>query len=170
MSTTGDRPTGPDFRAGIPASSLADGAMVQGYVGDEAVLLVRTGEEVFAVAAFCTHYGAPLAGGLLVGKTIRCPWHHACFALHDGSVHRAPARDALKRWKVDQSDGLVRVGEAITAEAVHPLAESPEIPRSIVIVATSDEPALLEPSLASAAPPRMPPAPELVCDTLAGAK
>ena len=134
MSTTGDRPTGPDFRAGIPASSLADGAMVQGYVGDEAVLLVRTGEEVFAVAAFCTHYGAPLAGGLLVGKTIRCPWHHACFALHDGSVHRAPARDALKRWKVDQSDGLVRVGEAITAEAVHPLAESPEIPRSIVIV------------------------------------
>ena len=43
MSTTGDRPTGPDFRAGIPASSLADGAMVQGYVGDEAVLLVRNG-------------------------------------------------------------------------------------------------------------------------------
>jgi NADPH-dependent 2,4-dienoyl-CoA reductase/sulfur reductase-like enzyme len=54
--------------------------------------------------------------------------------LRDGSVHRAPARDALKRWKVEQSDGLVRVGEAIPAEAVQPLAETPEMPGSVVSV------------------------------------
>jgi NADPH-dependent 2,4-dienoyl-CoA reductase/sulfur reductase-like enzyme/nitrite reductase/ring-hydroxylating ferredoxin subunit len=108
--------------------------MVQGHTGDEAVLLVRRGEDVFAVAAHCTHYGAPLADGLLVGETIRCPWHHACFALRDGSVRRAPARDALKRWQVEQADGLIRVGEEIAKEAAQPLPESSDLPRSIVIV------------------------------------
>jgi NADPH-dependent 2,4-dienoyl-CoA reductase/sulfur reductase-like enzyme/nitrite reductase/ring-hydroxylating ferredoxin subunit len=108
--------------------------MIQGHAGDEAVLLVRRGDEVFAVSAFCTHYGAPLADGLVVGETIRCPWHHACFALRDGGVRRAPARDALKRWRVDQADGLIRVGEEIGKEAPQPLPESSEVPGSIVIV------------------------------------
>jgi NADPH-dependent 2,4-dienoyl-CoA reductase/sulfur reductase-like enzyme/nitrite reductase/ring-hydroxylating ferredoxin subunit len=127
-------PSGPDLRSGIPLSSLADGAMVQGHVGDEPVLLVRRGDEVFALAAHCTHYGAPLADGLLDGETIRCPWHHACFALRTGGVLRAPARDALKRWRVDQADGLIRVGEPIGKEDVQPLSESAGLPRSIVIV------------------------------------
>ena len=61
--------SGPDLRAGILQSSLAEGAMLQGHAGDEPVLLVRRGDDVFAVAAFCTHYGAPLADGLLVGET-----------------------------------------------------------------------------------------------------
>jgi NADPH-dependent 2,4-dienoyl-CoA reductase/sulfur reductase-like enzyme/nitrite reductase/ring-hydroxylating ferredoxin subunit len=134
MSEGNTAPSGPDLRAGLPAASLADGAMVQGHVGDEAVLLVRRGDAIFAVAAYCTHYGAPLADGLVVGETIRCPWHHACFALRDGGVHRAPARDALKRWRVDRADGLIRVGEVIPAEPAQPLADSPEVPGSIVIV------------------------------------
>jgi NADPH-dependent 2,4-dienoyl-CoA reductase/sulfur reductase-like enzyme/nitrite reductase/ring-hydroxylating ferredoxin subunit len=108
--------------------------MIQGHAGDEAVLLVRRGDEVFAVSAFCTHYGAPLADGLVVGETIRCPWHHACFALRDGGVRRAPARDALKRWRVDEADGLIRVGEEIGKEAPQPFPESSEVPGSIVIV------------------------------------
>jgi NADPH-dependent 2,4-dienoyl-CoA reductase/sulfur reductase-like enzyme/nitrite reductase/ring-hydroxylating ferredoxin subunit len=126
--------SGPDLRAGILQSSLAEGAMLQGHAGDEPVLLVRRGDDVFAVAAFCTHYGAPLADGLLVGETIRCPWHHACFALRSGGVLRAPARDALKRWRVEQADGLVRVGEEIGKEDVQPLPTNAGLPNSIVIV------------------------------------
>ena len=134
MSGGGSAPSGPDLRAGIPLSSLPDGAMLQGRAGDEPVLLVRRGETIFAVSAFCTHYGAPLADGLVVGETLRCPWHHACFALRTGAVRRAPARDALKRWRVEQADGFVRVGEEIGAEAVQPLPESEALPRAIVIV------------------------------------
>jgi NADPH-dependent 2,4-dienoyl-CoA reductase/sulfur reductase-like enzyme/nitrite reductase/ring-hydroxylating ferredoxin subunit len=122
------------LRAGVPLASLADGEMLQGHAGVEAVLLVRRGDEIFAVAAFCTHYGAPLADGLLVDETIRCPWHHACFALRSGSVLRAPARDALKRWRVEQADGFVRVGEEIGKEAVQPLPARADLPGSIVIV------------------------------------
>jgi NADPH-dependent 2,4-dienoyl-CoA reductase/sulfur reductase-like enzyme/nitrite reductase/ring-hydroxylating ferredoxin subunit len=108
--------------------------MLQGHAGDEPVLLVRRGETIFAVGAFCTHYGAPLADGLVVGETLRCPWHHACFALRTGSVLRTPARDALKRWRVEQAGGIVRVGDEIAAEAVQPLPKSDGLPSSIVIV------------------------------------
>jgi NADPH-dependent 2,4-dienoyl-CoA reductase/sulfur reductase-like enzyme/nitrite reductase/ring-hydroxylating ferredoxin subunit len=134
MSADTAPPSGPDLRAGVPLASLADGAMLQGHAGDEPVLLVRRGDEVFAIAAFCTHYGAPLVDGLLVGETIRCPWHHACFSLRSGGVLRTPARDALKRWRVEQADGLVRVGEEIGREDVQQLPETARLPRSIVIV------------------------------------
>ena len=134
MSTATSAPSGPDFRIGVSLASLPDGAMVQGHVGDEAVLLVRRGDAIFAVGAFCTHYGAPLADGLVVGETIRCPWHHACFALNDGAVMRAPARDALKHWRVEQADGIVRVGEQLEETPVQPLTPVTGLPGSIVIV------------------------------------
>ena len=63
----------PDLRNGIPEGDLADGMMLVGHVGDEAVLLARKGAEVFAIGATCTHYGGPLGDGLMVADTVRCP-------------------------------------------------------------------------------------------------
>ena len=88
MSEGQSQPSGPDLAQASPVAQLADGAMLLGHVGDEAVLLARRGDEFFAVGATCTHYGGPLAEGLLVGDTVRCPWHHACFSLRTGEALR----------------------------------------------------------------------------------
>jgi NADPH-dependent 2,4-dienoyl-CoA reductase/sulfur reductase-like enzyme/nitrite reductase/ring-hydroxylating ferredoxin subunit len=103
--------TGPDLTQGIALSELADGGKLVGLVGGEQVLLVRSGAEIFAVGAHCTHYHAPLADGLVIDGAMRCPWHHACFDLRSGEATRAPAIDPIACWSVEQRDGKVFVGE-----------------------------------------------------------
>jgi len=100
----------PDLTQGIPLADIADGGMLAGHVGDELVLLVRRGVTVSAVSAQCTHYYGPLADGLVVGDTIRCPWHHACFSLDTGEALAAPALSPLSCWQVEQRGGRIVVG------------------------------------------------------------
>jgi apoptosis-inducing factor 3 len=103
------KPSGPDLTKGIALSELADGGMLAGHVGEEEVLLVRIGQEIFATAAHCSHYHGPLADGLVVGDTVRCPWHHACFSLRTGEALHAPALSPIDCWSVEQRDGKVFV-------------------------------------------------------------
>ena len=86
-------PAGPDLSQGVTPSEFA-GETLLGHVGDEEVVLVRSGSEIFAIGAHCTHYHGPLAEGLVTGEGIRCPWHHACFDLRTGEATRAPAGPA----------------------------------------------------------------------------
>ncbi len=97
--------SGPDLTQGIAFNELVAVGKLVGYVGDEEVLLVCRGTEVFAVGAHCTHYHAPLVDGLVVGDTVRCPWHHACFDLRTGDAIRAPALSPIACWSVEQHDG-----------------------------------------------------------------
>src|SRR5258708_7041520 len=105
------KPTGPDLAMGVASADLADGGMLLGHVDDEQVVLARRGRELFAVGAQCSHYHGPLAEGLLVGDTVRCPWHHACFSLRTGEALAAPALGAIDCWSVEQRDGRVFVKE-----------------------------------------------------------
>jgi len=104
-------PSGPDLSGGLDLAQIADNAMVLGHVGPEAVLLVRRGEEIFAIGASCSHYHGPLNEGLVVGDTIRCPWHHACFSLRTGERLRAPALDPIPCWRIERQGNLVYVRE-----------------------------------------------------------
>lgn len=126
---------GPDLARGIRLADLPDGGKLVGHCGDAQVLLVRRGEEIFAVDAQCTHYNGPLVHGLVTGETVRCPWHHGCFSLRTGEALRAPAFSPLACWRVEQRDGQVFVvgkrkrGEAASRE--QPVGAMPE---KIVIV------------------------------------
>jgi NADPH-dependent 2,4-dienoyl-CoA reductase/sulfur reductase-like enzyme/nitrite reductase/ring-hydroxylating ferredoxin subunit len=133
MSSDSAQPTGPDLRQGIAFDDLPDGGMLAGHVGDEPALLARRGEEVFAIGAICTHYGAPLADGLVVGETVRCPWHHACFSLRTGAAVRAPALNPVSCWRVERLARTVYVREKLEPKPPSPLT-SPQLPKTIVIV------------------------------------
>ena len=125
-------PSGPDLTQGVTFADFVDGKLV-GHVGDEEVLLVRSGSELFAIGAHCTHYHGPLGDGLVVGDSVRCPWHHACFDLRTGEALRAPALSPVDCWKIEQRDGRIFVKEKRAQTARRP--EMPaDGPRRIVIV------------------------------------
>ncbi|MBV8520153.1 MAG: FAD-dependent oxidoreductase [Acidobacteria bacterium] len=115
-----DAAPGPDLQQGVRIADVADGAMLAGHVGEDAVLLVRKGEEFFAVDAFCTHYHGPLAEGALLGETLRCPWHHACFELRTGHGS-APAMRALRVYAIEREGDVVRV---LPQDAAAPATQS----------------------------------------------
>src|SRR5262245_37327339 len=125
-----------DLVLGVKADSIADGGMILGHVGKDHVVLARTGGRFFAVGAQCTHYHGPLAEGLVVGNTVRCPWHHACFSLETGEALRAPALDPVACWRVERQGDKVFVREKIGKPRTLPggPVDSREHPSSIVIV------------------------------------
>jgi apoptosis-inducing factor 3 len=103
--------TGPDFGAGVDLGSLEDGKATLGHAAGESVVVVRHGKELHAIGATCTHYSGPLGEGLVVGETIRCPWHHACFDLKTGEAIGGPALNDIPCYEIVRAQDLVRVGK-----------------------------------------------------------
>jgi NADPH-dependent 2,4-dienoyl-CoA reductase/sulfur reductase-like enzyme/nitrite reductase/ring-hydroxylating ferredoxin subunit len=139
MSSDTTQLSGPDLTLGVGIADVGEGSMLLGHAGGEAVLLARHGDEIFAIAATCTHYGGPLAEGLLVGDTVRCPWHHACFSLRTGAAIRPPALHDVQCWRVERRDGKIFVAGKIDPPPARPrqasaVARAASIPDSVVIL------------------------------------
>src|SRR6201987_4154099 len=126
-------PQGPDLTHGVALTDFIDNKLL-GHVGDEEVLLVHSGDEVFAVSAHCTHYHGPLAEGLVTGESVRCPWHHACFDLRTGEAERAPALSPIACWKVERRDTRVVVKEKREQPKPRGAKAKADAPGKIVII------------------------------------
>jgi NADPH-dependent 2,4-dienoyl-CoA reductase/sulfur reductase-like enzyme/nitrite reductase/ring-hydroxylating ferredoxin subunit len=123
-----------DLTRGVLIDEVPRDGFVAGDVNGEAVLLSRVGDEFFAIGATCTHYSGPLAEGLRVGDTIRCPWHHACFDLRSGEVLRAPALAPLPRYEVKREGDRVFVTGTAAAAASQPAEQRTPQQQRVVIV------------------------------------
>ncbi|MEO5607021.1 MAG: FAD-dependent oxidoreductase [Polaromonas sp.] len=135
MSESNPTLKGDDFAQGVALEKIADKAMLLGHAQGKPVILVRRADELFAVGATCTHYGAPLVDGLLVGDTLRCPWHHAAFCLRTGEALRAPALNPIECWHVEQRGGKAYVTEKQADAPTRPaLTAADGVPESIVII------------------------------------
>ena len=130
--------SGPDLGAGIDASSLSAGEKLLGHANGEPVLLARLGDDFTAIGATCTHYGGPLAEGAIVGDTVRCPWHHACFSLRTGEALAAPALSPVACWRVERRGERVVVTEKVERDPLAPTypveRHTPSTLRNVVIV------------------------------------
>jgi NADPH-dependent 2,4-dienoyl-CoA reductase/sulfur reductase-like enzyme/nitrite reductase/ring-hydroxylating ferredoxin subunit len=126
--------TGPDLSKGVPIDQVPDGGMIEGHVGEEPVLLARRGSVFYAVGGRCSHYSGPLAQGLLVGDTVRCPWHHACFDLRSGRALGGPALAPIPCYTTERRLDLVVVTGKASLPPARPEFSRDRHPESIVIV------------------------------------
>ena len=89
-----------DFLPVLGVADLLEGQPHRVEVSGQPILLLRSGERIYAIGAVCSHYGAPLEEGKIQGNMIQCPWHFSRFALADGSVCEGPACAAVPSYEV----------------------------------------------------------------------
>jgi nitrite reductase/ring-hydroxylating ferredoxin subunit len=123
--------SGPDLKSGVEFATLTENAPFLGHYEGEAVIVVRQGGRVFAIAGVCTHYGGRLADGILEGNTIRCPWHHARFNIHTGEAEGAPALNPVSCFTLQRQGNRVAITGKTEADFHVPC---PRNPSSVVIV------------------------------------
>ncbi|KAG5645532.1 hypothetical protein DXG03_005807 [Asterophora parasitica] len=95
----------------LDVAELQDGQMKEvSFTEGGKVLVSRLGDKYYATSAFCTHYGAPLAKGVLTsdGRVV-CPWHGACFKLATGDIEDAPAPSSIHSFKAYVVNGKICV-------------------------------------------------------------
>jgi nitrite reductase/ring-hydroxylating ferredoxin subunit/uncharacterized membrane protein len=98
-----------DWTPVIEEAQLSEGEPRQVEVGGVALLLVRDGGTVRALADRCSHRGGPLSDGEISDGCVTCPWHGSRFRLADGSVERGPAAYPQPALDVRVSSGTVEV-------------------------------------------------------------
>jgi len=133
MSDDPDQPKGPDLTKGVPAAQVPEGGMLTGQVGEDPVLIARVDGELFAIGASCTHYHGPLGEGLLVGHTVRCPWHHGHFCLRTGEALAGPPIDPVAVWTPEERDGKIFVRSSAEAKNPAPKTGAAKAPRRVLI-------------------------------------
>ncbi|MEX2203903.1 MAG: Rieske (2Fe-2S) protein [Actinomycetota bacterium] len=96
----------------VPADQLAEGKPIRVELDGEAVLLVRSGDRLFAMENRCSHQGAPLyRGPVRFGSLnhVTCPAHGSMFNLEDGAVLRGAASNALATYDARVTEGMVEI-------------------------------------------------------------
>lgn len=92
---------------------LSEAKAARVTIGDATLLLVRSGDRVFAIGNRCTHQGAPLDRGPVKVSgslaTVTCPAHGSVFGLEDGKVMRGPAMKPVDAYETRVVDGTVEV-------------------------------------------------------------
>jgi apoptosis-inducing factor 3 len=131
MAETSNKLEGPDFEKGCEIKKVRDGEMLLGHAFGEPVLVAKRGDQLFAIGATCTHYGGPLAKGLMVDCTVRCPWHHARFDLRTGEAIAAPALNDVACYQIEKRDDRFFVTGKIDKK---PTRKPKSSPASVVIV------------------------------------
>ena len=82
---------------------------MRAVVDETPVLLLRTGDRVYALHDRCSHRGCSLSEGEIDGDHVVCACHGSRFDLRDGAVHRGPATSPQPAFQVRERDGRIEV-------------------------------------------------------------
>lgn len=74
---------------------------VKGFVlGEHKVLIANVGGKYYALEDKCTHMGAKLSTGMLLGNIIMCMAHSAQYDVTTGEPLSGPGKAAVKAYEV----------------------------------------------------------------------
>ena len=102
------------FEAVMPLEQVEENKLYRVMASGVAVVLVRLGEQLYAISATCPHAGGPLDEGTLEGDVVQCPWHGSRFCVRDGRRLTGPTTANAPRYEARVNNGQVevrRVGE-----------------------------------------------------------
>ena len=68
------------------------------------ILIVKYKGKLYAVGAYCTHFGVPMNFGVVIEDKLLCPAHGAAFSV-TGEQEVGPAYDNLPKFEVIEKDG-----------------------------------------------------------------
>ena len=71
------------------------------------IVLARTEDGYVAFDDRCTHRGGSLAGGVMIGGVVQCPWHGSQFDCRRGMVRAGPAEKEIETHQVTERGGKV---------------------------------------------------------------
>lgn len=101
---------GPDeFVPVLNARDLPEKKLTRVDAAGMPVVLWRDGQQIYALAATCSHLGGPLDEGTYQDGTVTCPWHGSTFQLSDGAVVRGPAVYAQPTFAIRVRNGQIEL-------------------------------------------------------------
>jgi nitrite reductase/ring-hydroxylating ferredoxin subunit/uncharacterized membrane protein len=110
-------PGSTDWLPAADAAQLPDGQPTRVVVDETPVLVLKDGEEIFAIHDRCSHRGCSLAEGSVEGDAIVCACHGSRFSRRDGSLLRGPATAPQPAFQVRIRDGIIEVRRLAVASA-----------------------------------------------------
>lgn len=93
-----------DFEEIASIDDFQDADRLEVFVEDTPVLLIRAGDQYFAIEDVCTHDGQPLTDGCIKDGAIVCPRHGARFDLQTGKALCMPATKPVRTFEVEVRD------------------------------------------------------------------
>ncbi len=79
------------------------------HIDGRRIVLARTQSGYVAFDDGCTHKGGSLAGGVMIGGVVQCPWHGSQFDCRSGGVKAGPAEQPVATYRVTEANGEVRL-------------------------------------------------------------
>jgi nitrite reductase/ring-hydroxylating ferredoxin subunit/uncharacterized membrane protein len=98
-----------DWNRAADAAQLPERRPTRVFAGDTPILLLRNGDQVFAIHDRCSHRGCSLSEGEIDGSTVECACHGSRFDLRDGSLRRGPATAPQPSFQVRERDGVIEI-------------------------------------------------------------
>jgi nitrite reductase/ring-hydroxylating ferredoxin subunit/uncharacterized membrane protein len=89
----------------LDVAEIPDNTPTPAKAGAQNLVVVRQGDQLFALHAQCAHANGPLAEGRIVDGCIECPWHYSRFELATGRRKQGPTTFDQPAYDVRAAEG-----------------------------------------------------------------